>query len=64
MFWLFVIMYSALRFMAEFFRQPDEQLGFILGPLTMGQVLSIITFAIGLFFAYRINRNNKTKMTQ
>ena len=59
MFWLFVVMYSALRLVMEFFRQPDEQLGFIIGFLTMGQVLSIIMFAVGLFFIYRVYKKNK-----
>ena len=54
MFWLFVIMYSILRFVVEFFRQPDEQLGFIIGFLTMGQILSIVMFLVGIFFIYRI----------
>lgn len=56
MFWLFVVMYSALRFTVEFFRQPDSQLGFILGPLTMGQILSVVMFAIGLFFIYKVSK--------
>jgi len=60
MFWAFVVMYSALRFMVEFFRQPDEQLGFILGPLTMGQILSILMFLIGLFFIYKVSKEAKT----
>ncbi len=51
--WLFVVMYSALRFIIEFFRMPDEQIGFIIG-LTMGQILSIIMFFIGLWFMYRV----------
>ncbi|MBI2208641.1 prolipoprotein diacylglyceryl transferase [Candidatus Woesearchaeota archaeon] len=54
MFWLFVVMYSALRFIVEFFRQPDEQLGFIIGFLSMGQILSVIMFLVGIFFMYRI----------
>ena len=54
MFWLFVVMYSALRFIVEFFRQPDEQLGFIIGFLSMGQILSIIMFVVGVFFMYKI----------
>ena len=53
LFWLFVIMYSTLRFIIEFFRAPDEQLGFIIG-LTMGQILCIIMFLTGVFFMYRI----------
>jgi len=56
MFWLFVIMYSVLRFTVEFFRQPDPQLGFVIGVLTMGQILSIISLLIGIFFMYRINK--------
>ena len=62
MFWAFVVMYSILRFTMEFFRQPDEQLGFIIGFLSMGQILSIIMFSIGAFFLYRLYKkssNNK-----
>src|SRR3989344_4724407 len=59
MFWLFVVMYSALRFMVEFFRQPDEQLGFIIGFLSMGQVLSIVMFVIGIFFFYKVSKKAK-----
>ncbi len=40
LFSLFVVLYGAIRFAVEFFRQPDPQLGFVLGPFTMGQVLS------------------------
>ncbi len=36
---LFLILYGCFRFFLEFFREPDAQLGFILGPFTMGQVL-------------------------
>ena len=53
-FWAFVVMYSALRFIVEFFRQPDEQLGFIIGFLSMGQVLSVIMFSIGVFFIHKV----------
>jgi len=59
MFWLFVVMYSALRFTVEFFREPDPQLGFIIGWLTMGQILSIIMFAIGVFFIIRVYKKSK-----
>jgi phosphatidylglycerol:prolipoprotein diacylglycerol transferase len=36
---VFLFLYGVFRFFVEFFREPDVQLGFILGPLTMGQVL-------------------------
>ncbi|WP_353981481.1 prolipoprotein diacylglyceryl transferase [Salinicola endophyticus] len=39
---LFLICYGCFRFLSEFFRQPDPQLGFIaFGWLTMGQLLSL-----------------------
>ena len=38
---LFLLCYAASRFLVEFTRQPDAQLGFVLGPLTMGQLLSL-----------------------
>lgn len=56
MFWTFIVMYSALRFMVEFFRQPDEQLGFIIGFLSMGQVLSLVMFGVGIFFVYKVSK--------
>lgn len=58
LFWLFVIMYSFLRFFIEFFRAPDEQLGFILFGLTMGQLLNLAMFFIGLFFIVRLNKGH------
>jgi phosphatidylglycerol:prolipoprotein diacylglycerol transferase len=48
----FLIFYSSFRFMVEFFRSPDPQLGYIFLNLTLGQVLSIIFLILGgiLFF--------------
>ncbi|MBU2753282.1 prolipoprotein diacylglyceryl transferase [Acidithiobacillus sp. CV18-2] len=53
---LFVFGYGVFRFLVEFVRQPDIQLGFVLGPLTMGQVLSIPMIILGpviIWWAYR-----------
>jgi phosphatidylglycerol---prolipoprotein diacylglyceryl transferase len=49
---VFLILYGLFRFILEFFREPDVQLGFIAGPFTMGQVLSVLTLLGGciLFF--------------
>ena len=44
---VFVCGYGAVRFLVEFTRQPDPQLGFILGPFTMGQLLSAILVLAG-----------------
>ncbi len=34
--------YAIARIIAEFFRQPDQQIGYLLGFLTMGQMLSFL----------------------
>lgn len=44
----FLILYGLFRFLVEFFREPDVQLGFIAGPFTMGQILSAFTAAAGI----------------
>ena len=38
---LFLLLYATTRFFVEFTRQPDAQLGFVLGPFSMGQLLSV-----------------------
>jgi phosphatidylglycerol:prolipoprotein diacylglycerol transferase len=45
---LFLAGYAIVRFSLEFTRQPDAQLGLVIGPLSMGQVLSTIMLAVGL----------------
>ena len=46
---LFLIFYSIFRFIIEFFRVPDEQLGFLYFNLTMGQIASCIFLLIGIY---------------
>ncbi|KTD11627.1 prolipoprotein diacylglyceryl transferase [Legionella gratiana] len=47
---VFLMGYAVCRIIAEFFRQPDPQLGFIaLGWLTMGQILSIPMLLLGVW---------------
>jgi phosphatidylglycerol:prolipoprotein diacylglycerol transferase len=53
---LFLMLYGVFRFIVEFFREPDPQLGFILGPFTMGQALSAcmaLTGAVLLFIRHK-----------
>jgi phosphatidylglycerol---prolipoprotein diacylglyceryl transferase len=45
---LFLMLYGLFRFFVEFFRQPDQQIGFIFGYFTMGQALSSLMILIGL----------------
>ena len=53
---LFLIFYSIFRFFVEFYRVPDEQLGFIFLNLTMGQFISLIFFCFG-FYLFSIKKN-------
>jgi phosphatidylglycerol:prolipoprotein diacylglycerol transferase len=56
--------YAVARIVCEFFREPDPQLGFLFGGsvdalgggITMGMVLSLPLFAVGLFLALRAKR--------
>jgi phosphatidylglycerol:prolipoprotein diacylglycerol transferase len=46
---LFALLYGVFRFLVEFVRVPDEQLGYLaFGWLTMGQLLSLPLIALGL----------------
>ncbi len=54
---LFLIYYSIFRFFAEFTREPDPQLGYILLNLSMGQIMSIVFFTAGIFLFYFKNEN-------
>jgi phosphatidylglycerol:prolipoprotein diacylglycerol transferase len=43
----FLVGYAIIRFSLEFTRAPDAQLGLVIGQLSMGQLLSMIMFAVG-----------------
>ena len=52
---LFLIIYSIFRFFVEYFRSPDEHLGYIVFDLSMGQIISVVFLIIGIilfFFKY------------
>ena len=46
---LFLIFYSFFRFVIEFFRVPDEQLGYLFFNLSMGQIISFLFFINGIY---------------
>lgn len=51
---VFLIGYGTARFIVEFFREPDAQLGYLLGgTVTMGQILSLPMIALGIVLALR-----------
>ncbi len=58
---IFLTFYSLFRFFIEFFRMPDEQLGYIILDLTMGQIISFIFFTVGIYLLttkYEIEKKN------
>ena len=46
---LFLIYYSIFRFVVEFTREPDHQIGLLIFNLTMGQMISIFVLIFGIF---------------
>lgn len=46
---VFLLVYTLSRLCMEFFREPDEQIGFIFGQATLGQLLSIPFLLVGLY---------------
>ena len=56
---LFLALYGTFRFLVEFVRVPDAQLGYLFGPITMGQLLSLPLVVAGvvlLVLAHKANR--------
>jgi len=49
---LFLILYSLFRFLAEFFRAPDPQIGYLIFNLTLGQLISILFLMFGTLLFY------------
>lgn len=47
-FFFFLIFYGIGRFIIEFFREPDQQVGFLWGGATMGQMLCLAMILLGI----------------
>lgn len=50
---LFLLGYACARAFCEMFRQPDANIGFLFGGLTMGQILCLPMAAFGIFLMAR-----------
>ena len=50
---LFLLCYGLFRIFIEFFREPDEQLGFFFNVISMGQLLSLPLLLAGLYLLTR-----------
>jgi phosphatidylglycerol:prolipoprotein diacylglycerol transferase len=53
----FLVGYALIRFLLEFTRQPDSQLGLVMGPFSMGQLLSLIMGLLGFVVLYIARRS-------
>ena len=56
---IFLILYSVLRIISEFFRAPDMHIGYIYNYFSMGIILSIFTLFLGLAITFIIKKNEQ-----
>jgi phosphatidylglycerol:prolipoprotein diacylglycerol transferase len=59
LFGLYLSFYAIARFIVEFFRQPDEQLGIFLNFFTLGQILSLFMLLAGMILIFVVPRQEK-----
>ena len=51
-----------MRFFVEFFRQPDNHIGFdMFGWMTRGQVLCVPMIAFGLYLLYKAHGRHRAR---
>ena len=50
---IFLLFYSTFRFLIEFLRIPDEQLGYVLFSFSMGQILCLVFFIFGSYLTFK-----------
>lgn len=61
LFSVFLVAYACFRFVAEYFREPDPQIGLLFGGFSLGQWLSIAMFFVGVtFYGWLRSRNGGT----
>ncbi len=54
----FLILYGVFRIFVEFFRQPDAHIGFLLGVVTRGQLLSAFMICAGLILYFNVKNRS------
>jgi phosphatidylglycerol:prolipoprotein diacylglycerol transferase len=58
---LFMILYGFFRILAEQFREPDAQIGYLFSFFSMGSILSFSMILIGLFILKKVINNEYIK---
>ena len=56
---MFLMLYGFFRITSEFFREPDMQIGYLYGHISMGMLLSVIMILIG--FLIYLKKKDETK---
>nr|BDT26944.1 prolipoprotein diacylglyceryl transferase [Bacteriovorax sp. HI3] len=56
----FIALYGIFRFIVEFYREPDTQLGYYFGFLTMGQILCFLMIIVGVAVGIYAKKRNTT----
>jgi phosphatidylglycerol:prolipoprotein diacylglycerol transferase len=56
---IFLGLYGVFRFVVEFFREPDAQLGLIIGPFTMGQILTTFMVLGSIVLIFYLQRRGE-----
>jgi phosphatidylglycerol:prolipoprotein diacylglycerol transferase len=59
----FMLLYGIARFICEFFREPDIQVGYLWGGMTMGMLLSLPLMLVGLVFLALARRPQTARLT-
>ncbi len=57
---MFLILYGFFRIISEFFREPDIQLGYLFGHISMGMFLSAFMILIGIIIYFKKKNENYT----
>ena len=58
---LFLILYGVFRVFSEFFREPDAQIGYFFGFVSLGMILSLFMILSGFIIYNFIKKNDEIK---
>jgi len=59
--YLFLILYGLFRTFSEIFREPDPQIGYFLGFISLGMILSFFMILFGLIIYYSIKKSDEIR---
>ena len=59
--YLFLILYGLFRIFSEIFREPDPQIGYFLGFISLGMILSFFMILFGLIIYYSIKKSDEIR---